>query len=465
MGRLNLFSRYESLFKIGTILAVCLYLFMIQFTTSYGYIHLLPIPTPAVLTFGVSMLFVFYWFLFSKDSEQIAPTTLNLRYVTILTMAFSISIIVAVLSALYTMNTIFSAEYMEYLKGSMIKRILYYSAYILLLYFGYKTISKMKTNHILMITNVYPLSLLLLVMVGLWQLLYFFYNIPFLDLETRSYVHSVTGNSFFNFRLTSFADEPSYLGPVLIDMIILGYLSFKRKWIYIALIVLPAIGILLFSFSVSAYFNLLLIAGFIVMYLIFHPKFPKKYLIIILGVGILAVGVLFLVKPGIFMTFFSPILGRVDQLFDPQSSSRIYMYIMPIYWLFDHSILSALFGYGPGSYDFLHATKILPNKVSIATSSNNMYIDLLFEHGIIGLIIVLAGLVYIFIYLWKKGRSNAYYFIALLEFVHILITALYRADFVTPRFWAVLLIIFLLARVGEAVEENKSLKGGHGIEN
>lgn len=457
MGIQNFFIRIEPIFKKGLILALCLYFILIQFSISTPYIHLLPLPTPAVLTLGVGILTLFFWLFYRSKLDQGFESNKVLKY---FTLAFSISIFLAILSSFYTIGKIQSTEYLDFISDSMIKRVLYYGSYLMLLYFGYIFIANLKDSNIRRIINMYSISLFLLVIVGIWQLLYFFYNIPFLDIETRSYVHSVEGNTFFNFRLTSFADEPSYLGPVLIDMVILGFLIFKRKWLYGFLVALPALGILLFSFSVSAYLNLFVLVFFVFVYLIFHPKFPKRYLWYLLG--ILIVGLLFIliIKPDFVVAFFSPILGRLGGLFDPQTSSRMYMYLMPFYWLFDHSTFSALFGYGPGAFDFLHASKIMPSNVSVATSSNNMYIDLLFEHGIIGFLLIASALVYLGIVLWKKGRLNVFYFIALLEFVHILFTSLYRADFVTPRFWGGFLIIFLLMRLGENHEKRRLEKKG-----
>jgi O-antigen ligase len=443
-------QRFEPLFRTSLIIIFCIYLSLVQFSLNYDYIHLLPIPMPAVLSLGVSFLLLVYHYGYSKVQHDHTEVNSRLRTFVLL---FTLSMVLSLFSSFYTSSVIKSSEYISYLKGSMPTRFLYYSTFLLMLYFGYQFFSRMEKGKILKIIKVYPLSIYLLVLVGIWQLSYFFFNIPFLDINTRSYIHSVTGNSFFNFRLTSFADEPSYLGPILIDLLVLGYLAIKRKWVYFIVLALPALVILLFSFSVSAYFNVFLLVGFIVLYLMFHPKFPKKYLWWIFGCGILGIIGIILVKPQLVTALFSPVLGRMDNLFDPTSSSRIYMYVMPLKWLFDHSFISALFGYGPGSFEFFHYTKILPNKVSLATSSNNFYIDILFENGVVGLCLILFVFIRVFVFLLKKGNKNIYYFIALVEFVHISITALYRADFVTPRFWAVFLIIFLLMKIGEDKEK------------
>lgn len=450
---MNNIHKYEPPIRLIITILFGIYLSTIQFTTSYTFNHFLPIPTPAVLTLGIGLSFFVYVVLFKNYRNSSFDIDKTFTYFIFI---FGISIFLSVISSLITLNTIQSVEYFDNVKKSMITRVIYYIAFMAAAYFGYRTLSRLNHKWIVNTVRVYPLSILLLVFFGIWQLLYFIYGVPFLNVDTRSYVHSVNGEISFDFRLTSFADEPSYLGPLIIDMLILGFLAFKKKWVYVLIMAVPALAILLFSFSVSGYFNLALVSGFLLLLFMFHPKFPKKYIFLFLGISLLAVIIFILIKPDLLLRFFSPILGRLDNLFNPQASSRMYMYVMPIVWLFDHSLISALFGYGPGSFDFLSHSKILPNGGSVSTSSNNMYIDLLFEHGIIGFLMIFSVFVYIFISLLRKWRKNIYYLIALLEYVHLLITSLYRADFVTPRFWMVMLIIFLLMRVGEEIEKRQA---------
>ncbi|MGM7702937.1 O-antigen ligase family protein [Pseudalkalibacillus sp. Hm43] len=456
---MNFRSKFDHLrnpFLTTIIVTFCIYLGLVQFTTSYPYIHMLPIPTPAVLTLGMAGLFIVYHVLYGLKEQGLYISIAD-RYMKYFIYAFVLSIILSIFSALFTASVVNSVEFVSYLKKSLITRMLYYIAFIGMTYFGYKTLSKLDLSKIKKIVNVYPISILLITAIGIWQLLYFLFNVPFLNIETRSFVHSVGGLTLFDFRLTSFADEPSYLGPIIIDMVIVGYLLFKRKWIYVIAILIPALIVLIFSFSVAVYFNLLIMFGILFLFILFHPKVPKKYIWMFLGLSVAAVAVAILVKPELFAKFFSPILNR-ENLFDPEHSSRIYMYLMPLFWLFDHSVISALFGYGPGAFEFISETKILPKDGSrLNVSSNNMYIDLLFEHGIIGFTLIMAAAGYLFFNLLKRVRRNIYFLIAFLELMHLLVTSLYRSDFVTPRFWGVLLIVFLLTKIGEVTDKEKEM--------
>lgn len=457
----SMFDRFEPRISKTLLVIFMIYLALIQFTTSYPYIHLLPVPTPAFLTLVTSVLFFIYYRFTKKQSRVEFQID---RFVFLFIFTFIVSIVLAILSSLFTTSVIFSVEYINTVKQSILTRVIYYLTFVGTTYYAYKTLTKLEGKRILKIINVYPISILILTIVGIWQLGYFLLDIPFLDIDTRSYLHSVTGSTMFDFRLTSFADEPSYLGPILIDMLILGFLVFKRKWLYVPVFVIPAMIVLMFSFSVSAYLNLVFIVGFLLLVFLFHPKVPKKYLWYLLIAVVVAIVAVLLLKPDLVAKFFSPIIGRLDGLFNPEKSTRMYMYVMPLVWLFDHSWVSALFGYGPGSFDFLAATKITPKGANLSLSSNNMYIDLLFEHGIIGFGIILVVLVMIFIHLLKRCQKNTFYLIALLEFVHLMVTSLYRADFVTPRFWMMMLIVFLLMRIGEESEKANKFDGVKHVE-
>ncbi|KEZ48768.1 O-antigen ligase family protein [Metabacillus indicus] len=424
-----------------------LFFFQVQFSISRLFINALPIPTPALITsaavLGLALVYIkmtgrhFIRGLFVKNSFYF------------FLVLFVVSLVFSTLSAFYTSTVLFSTEYDQYLRSSLYTRFIYYGAYIALVVLGLAVARRLPLQALKNIVNMYPAAVFLLIAVGIWQFFHFTYNVPFLDINTRSFVHSSEGPTLFDFRLTSFADEPSYLGPILIDFLILGLLLFRKWYTYIPLILLPAGFLLLFSFSLSAYVNIVFLIGFLAVLLVFHKSFPKKILVYLIVAGAVVFGAAFVVANDLMMDFFNPIIGRFSTILDFEHHSRMYMYVMPFFWLFDHSFISAMFGYGPGSFEFLAQTKILPSIAPVAISSNNMYIDIMFEHGVIGFLLVFTGLVLVFVSLIKHYKKNIYYFIALLLYVHMLITSLYRADFVTPRFWGILLIVGLLSLIGK----------------
>ncbi|WP_191566706.1 O-antigen ligase family protein [Metabacillus idriensis] len=433
-----------------------LFFFQIQFSISRLFINALPIPTPAVIT-SAAVLGLFFVYVMTSGKEFFKELIVKNSFYIFLAL-FTLSLITSTLSAFYTNTVLFSVEYQQYISSSLYTRFIYYGAYLSVVMLGLAVVRKLSIHQVKRIVKIYPITIYLLIIVGIWQFFYFTYNVPFLDIDTRSFVHSSEGPTLFDFRLTSFADEPSYLGPILIDFLILGMLVFRKWYTYIPFILIPAGFILLFSFSLSAYANIVMLIGFLVVLLIFHKSFPKKLLVYLAVIGLIFVGAAFVFANDLMMDFFNPIVGRFSTLFDFEHHSRMYMYVMPFFWLFDHSLVSALFGYGPGSFEFLAQTKILPSIAPVAISSNNMYIDILFEHGVIGFLMVLTGLILVFVTLVKHYKKNRYYFIALMLYVHLLITSLYRADFVTPRFWGILLIVSMLTMLGSHDFKHKSSK-------
>lgn len=423
-----------------------LFFFLIPFSVSTPYIKLLPIPTPAVVT-SLTAFSAMMFYLLCKKTNRISDP-LN-HYEKSFLLLFFAPVATSTLFSFVLVNKFLSVEYLKYFQNSLPTRLLYYIAFFVLVTFSLKISNQYTEKQIEGIVKLYALSVLLLIAIGIWQLIAFLFDIPFLNLHTRSHLHNVSGDSLFNFRLTSFADEPSYLGPIIIDFLILGWLLFKRKISYIFVCLLPSLIVLIFSFSFSAYANIALLIGFLIIIGMTSNKKYRRFSIISLAFIFVMLIVLYITKNELFLQFFMPVLGRFETLFDIKSHSRLYMYVMPIIWLFTQSsFLIPIFGFGPGAFDFLSMTRILPNRTSFSVSSNNMYIDILFEHGLIGFVSLTVGLILLFLKLFKNRFENKYYFTALLLFTHLLITSLYRADFVTPRFWGDIIIIFLLMRIG-----------------
>jgi O-Antigen ligase len=418
------------------------YLCTVQFSAAHWFVAITPIPLTALLVLFISIL-LFIKYVKDKKYKLKQNSEIN-RFIGI----FILIALLSSLSSIYTMSVINSVEYMSYIKTSLPSRLVYYFTYVVFLFTGYYVFRDVESKQLKKVLKIYPFSLMLLVLIGIWQLAHFLFGIPFVNISTRSYIHSVSETVFFNFRLTSFLDEPSYLGPLLIDLMILGILIFKEKWKYVLYILIPSLIVLMFSFSVSAYINFAVMGSVAALLYIRKTKVPFSRVILGVGISFATLVLLLFVFNEAFVDFFSPILARGGSLFDVETSSRMYMYVMPFFWLFDHSFVSSLFGYGPGSFDFLAQTKILPSMGSVSTSSNNMFIDILFESGIVGLILIVTSVTIVGLNLFKHYRLNIFCFIAFVEFIHLILTSLYRADYATPRFWTLLLIIFLLNMIG-----------------
>jgi O-antigen ligase len=122
---------------------------------------------------------------------------------------------------------------------------------------------------------------------------------------------------------------------------------------------------------------------------------------------------------------------------------------MPIAWLFDYSWVNSVFGFGPGSYGFLAQTKFLYHQGPLSVTSNNIFIDLLFEHGIFGFLFIVFMFLFVFYRLFKVRNEHRYFLYSLVLWVHLAVTSMYRSDFVSPRFWAIVIIVFIFVEIGK----------------
>ncbi len=410
--------------------------------------HLLPIPSSVLLTFLAIALFLFA---LVSERQAVPMTKLN-RLGLLICGAIALPAIASLIGAAFALISIQSVEYTAYVHHSLLNRLINLSLYtvLVLIVLTYIRRDAQQTNASLL--KGYTIGTFLLTLGGIWQFLHFAIGYPMPLFETRAYVHSVNQDVLFNFRLTSITDEPSFLVPFLMDGLIIGTLIMTRKTY--ALFASLSILVLLLTFSISGYVNLVVL-GFAVMLLLLTRKtIPKKIILTIIGGLFLLITTFYLLLPQAFTTLFMPILGRLDGLFDVTHHSRLYMLVFPFIWLFDYSFINTLFGFGPGSYDFLARTKFLSHQGAVSGTSNNVFVDLLFEHGLLGGFLIAAIFLAIAIYLLKKRNTHLYYSVALILWIHLSVTSLYRADFASPRFW---LIVMIVVGLIELAKQKRSL--------
>lgn len=132
---------------------------------------------------------------------------------------------------------------------------------------------------------------------------------------------------------------------------------------------------------------------------------------------------------------------------DLQAHDRLYMVVMPFVWFADDGLVSALFGHGPGSFALLGQLHTLPDGGPVHVTSNNLFSDVLYEQGAIGLLLVIALFVVLLVTgLRARSRSRECLLGAILT-VHLATSSVYRADFMAPRFWVLLLSILTLYQI------------------
>jgi O-antigen ligase len=318
----------------------------------------------------------------------------------------------------------------------------------------------MDTDRLQNYIKAYWVAVTFLLFIGFWQLLHLTVGFPMFDMQTRSYVHSVGGGAklFFDFRLTSFASEPSYMVPFVIDAFLIGALVFSSFKKYIMWSFIPAMFILLFSFSLGGYLNFFLVfCGFLL--LIFTTSNPYKGKVLkALAVVVGLVAAAALVKMSFILEFIAPVIGRLDTVFDMQEHERLFLLLMPFLWIFQHgqTLFQVLFGMGPGSFKYLNITQYFPDDLhKVYVTSNNLYIDVLYEHGFIGFILSLILMGYFLWYFFKRRNEGKYAQAGFLITLHLSITSLYRADFTSPRFWMLFIILFILIHLLSIKKQKK----------
>lgn len=303
-----------------------------------------------------------------------------------------------------------------------------------------------QTNEkIILFIKISLFSTIIFAVFGIYQIFSFEFNLPFI--ATRAYVWGATPEitKELSYRITSIALEPSFYTPIIIESIIISYLLFRRSLFIFFLLV--NVYLIYKTHSTSAYIHL---TALFFLYIIFNNSIEKKYKVIIFFLLILSI--IFMVSSSSSsMEYF------VDKLYIELSgkSSRSHSYNAILSEIINLNPINLLFGNGVNTLSFFN--ELTKNSYNMPFSvSNNLYIDILWDSGIIGGGIFLLALSYIFIKL-VSYRRNKYGFIALLLFLSFLITSLYRSEYTSTHFaWTISNIIFCYYLAKKSCEENKS---------
>lgn len=276
-----------------------------------------------------------------------------------------------------------------------------------------------------------------LVLFGILQILNIVLGIPIPDIGTRTHVHSMSSDAILSnvgfqlSRVTSLANEPSYLAPFLIDALILS-LFINKKIISLVLLV-----VCVFTLSLGCYANIFLLLCYYVYLNI--KSFNVKHLLLFVLIGVVAFFLLY-----DFMTpFINVVLNRSELSFDAGvllQSSRIYVIWTALISLFSGSFFNILFGFGPGSFEYLSSTSgYLPSGDLFYVTSNNLFVDILYEGGVVSLILIVCYFVALY-KMTNKFPPTKDTILCKLLIMHLMISSMYRADFVSIRFFALVFI-------------------------
>ena len=280
----------------------------------------------------------------------------------------------------------------------------------------------------------YWLGCLLAIIFCIWQFISMYFGVIPFPFNTRDYVNSVSGSiaSIVPGRITGILEEPSYIVPVILDFVFLSYFYvnnyFKMPMIVISLLCL------FFTFSGSAglEFLLLILSFYLYLTLFICCNKNDKTKTIIWGALTLVIVasfvLLYRLKDGLLMLFLS-------RLSNVAYSGRFKTFILPFVLSFDSSYFNLIFGHGVKSFILLEGRD--------AVTSNSLYPDIFWEHGLIGLLgIFIFAFLVLKKYIFKKLTNRR--ILIILFIFHFLIASLYRSDFASTRSFIIIMIITIL---------------------
>lgn len=327
-------------------------------------------------------------------------------------------------------------EYNNYIKTTFIFRSLHVFLFYILLLYGDQILIRSTHESLVKYLMIFCWGIILILGIfGVWQILGSIFHIWVPTIETRGDLYSARALGIN--RVTSIADEPSYLVPFLIDAILILFYLKRNK-----LVVLLSI-VLLFSLSFGGYLESIILLS---IYFLFSSRSNRIKLLC--GLIIISL-ILILVFPEIIELGTQIIQSRkeLQEGFDPSQTSRTAMIIYPISKWSEFDIVSLFLGYGPGSSKFLLESN--PNEALFATS-NNIYADLLYEEGILGVtcfIILMVKFWNSFKYVSKKQKIVSRLFL-----IHVALSSLYRADYSGARYLALFFIIIIFSKLFQKTE-------------
>lgn len=395
-------------------------------------------------------LIIFSFFTLSIFRFFFRRKIVNDFFFRILIFGFFLPLFLSIITSFLNINLLSeNIDYMNYFFKDSIGRKINILVFLVIFIEINSIIKKNSKNNLKKIIKFYIVGITIFIStIGLWQILNVYFKIPIIvELNSRAYIHSagVVAN-FLKVRLTGLANEPSYAAPYLIDTLILSYLLGYKKNSFFSFF------ILLLTYSGGGYIDLTILVLIILFYKSLIRRKLKMY-----GITLFAVFILPLILFGHSKVFelFSPVLNRFSSehnLFSIKYNIRSYMVIMPFLWIFlENGFLPYLFGMGTGSFKYLSSTRCFYDGRNVHMTSNNLFSDFVYECGYIGLILLIIMFFLLFKRLKKnlKKDDNMYNKVNIILFFHLVLSSLYRADFLSSRFFLVIIFIKIIEILGK----------------
>lgn len=303
----------------------------------------------------------------------------------------------------------------------------------------------------------YMAGVFILLLTAVWQSVAVYFSLVSFPFDTRAHVHGASEAVDVGSRITGIAREPSFFVMFLVDFIALTLLfkSGLKKILYLVLSFL----LLVLSLSPSGFVTVGL--AFSASYFFTQIKFYRELGI----VRVLTFMVIVVALLGIYLSvndtpFFSYLLHRVVDV-DPQKSDRLFMLIMPFEWVKDSGAFSLIFGHGIKAYSIVGSAYLLPDGSPVHATSNNMFVDVFWESGLLGLFCLCFFFAFVFFKIMNSNFSRQQIFISLFVFFDLLGSSMFRADFASFRFFIMLYLLFILINYDFRILRGKSEKSSY----
>ena len=389
---------------------------------------------PKYLIYAVVMIFIVHSIFNSRNNVKVSKTFFVYM---IFFLAPSILSLLSLIPS-FIINT-HSLSYGELNIFGRLSNLVIFIFLVLMLNF------KNKNEHQLLVFQWYWIGGIVFVLLGYWHAAYIFGFVGKWPFETRSHIHSALGAVLpVSSRVTGIAHEPSFFGPLVVDFIILTLLLVRGMIKKIAVVALSLIIIIL-SLSPSGYLVLVgsIVSGVMVLQIrALRPLLVLRFNIItLLSTSLLVIFALIILFYGQNFSIFEYIYTRFINV---QESGRFYMVAMPFNWSAEGGTFSFLFGNGLKTFSIIGTQFYLPSGSAIHVTSNNFYVDIFWEAGLVGLVITISFYVYLFIKILNSKYSTHQIFIAAMLFGNLVFSNFVRADYASIRTFVLLYLLFLL---------------------
>jgi len=286
---------------------------------------------------------------------------------------------------------------------------------------------------------------LMFVLLAYWQLIGGLLGIPFF-IETRDWMHGVpsTLRAVLPSRLTSIAEEPNFLAPILMETILLTVLLVKQTLFRLGAMFLTLIVVVL-SFSGGAYVNLFLL-GVISSIFIFLRSCLRQRIGIFQVIGVFIV-VSIIVAISYWGVLLFDFISYKLQHEASGGSSRSQFLMSLINMLIESDLVQLIFGHGIGTMSILDEFG-LRSEDYLFRITNNFFLDMFWEGGALSVTLILSFMTYLVLIGLKGFHCSNFYFIGMLMTFHLMITATYRSEYLSTHFIWVLTLIMVIYKIG-----------------